>query len=247
LYLLIYFYLISSDLASSFLGASGPNNSSYAPQALLINLTMTSVEDIISGMEFQTLTTIKGRPNYKNINTIRRQIYANVASVESLRGGAHGHLGQIMTAATYLTVMATLYNNPPNPCPLPPRPSAAFPAKWDDTKAAHKRALDEYNTSHNLDKTINQQIIKAVKDPIFLKPIENHITGFSRVTARTMLQYLFNAYGNINPLQLDANDTMMKEQWDPSTPIIYLFSRIQDGVDKADASNAPTPSTRSWR
>jgi hypothetical protein len=31
----------------------------------------------------------------------------------------------------------------------------------------------------------------------------------------------------------------MKEQWDPSTLIIYLFSKIQDGLDKADAGNAP--------
>jgi hypothetical protein len=31
---------------------------------------------------------------------------------------------------------------------------------------------------------------------------------------------------------------MMKEQWDPSTPIIYLFSKIQDGVDKSDAGYA---------
>jgi hypothetical protein len=46
-------------------------------------------------------------------------------------------------------------------------------------KAAHKRQLDEFNTSSNFDKAIKQQIIKAVKDPIFLKPIENHITGFS--------------------------------------------------------------------
>jgi hypothetical protein len=54
-----------------------------------------------------------------------------------------------------------------------------------------------------------------------------------------MLQYIFNASDNITPLQLDANDIVMKEQWDPSTPIIYLFSKIQDGVDKADAGNAP--------
>jgi hypothetical protein len=54
-----------------------------------------------------------------------------------------------------------------------------------------------------------------------------------------MLQYLFNANGNIAPLQLDANDTTMKERWDPSTPIIYIFSKIQDGEDKADAGNAP--------
>jgi hypothetical protein len=199
---------------------------------------MTSVEDIISGMEYHTLTAIKGRPNYENINTIHRQIYANAASVKSRRGGAHGHLGQITTAATYVTVMATPYNNPPNPGSLPPLPAAAFPAQWDDTKAAHKRALDEYNTSHNLDKAINQQIIKAVKDPIFLKLIENHIAGFSRVTAHTMLQYVFNAYGNIIPLQLDANDTMIKEQWDPSTTIIFIFSRIQYGMDKADAGTA---------
>jgi hypothetical protein len=32
---------------------------------------------------------------------------------------------------------------------------------------------------------------------------------------------------------------MMKEQWDPSTPIVYLFSRIQYGVDKADAGTPP--------
>jgi hypothetical protein len=80
--------------------------------------------------------------------------------------------------------------------------------------------------------------VRAIKDPIFLKPIENHITGFSSVTVRTMLQYLFKAYSIITPQQLDFNYKMMKEQWDPSTLIIYLFSKILDGVDKAAAGNA---------
>jgi hypothetical protein len=44
---------------------------------------MTTVEDIVSGMEYQELTAIQGRPNYKKGNTIRRQIYANAASVDS--------------------------------------------------------------------------------------------------------------------------------------------------------------------
>jgi hypothetical protein len=190
-------------------------------------------------MEYQELTAIQGRPNYENINTIHRQIYANAASIDSQRGCPHGHPGQIMTPATYLMVTATSYNNPPNPGPLPPRPAAVPPQQWEDTKAAHKRASDEYNTSNNFDKAIKQQIVRAIKDPIFLKPIENHITGFSRVTARTMLQYLCNAYGNITPQQLDINYKMTKEQWEPSTPLIFLFSKIQDGVDKADAGNAP--------
>jgi hypothetical protein len=99
--------------------------------------------------------------------------------------------------------------------------------------------LDEYNISNNFDKAIKQKISKAIKDPIFLKPIENHISGFSRVEARAMFHYLFNAYGNITPLRLDDNDTMMKEHWDAATPIIYLFSKNQDGVYKTDAGNVP--------
>jgi hypothetical protein len=85
---------------------------------------MTTVEDIVSGMEYQDLTAINSRPNYENVNKIRRQIYANAASVDSLQGGPHGHLGQIMMPATYLTVTAKPYNNPKNPGPLPPRPAA---------------------------------------------------------------------------------------------------------------------------
>jgi hypothetical protein len=88
---------------------------------------MTTFEDIVLGMEYQELTAIQGRQNYKNVNTIRRQIYANAASGDSQRGGPHGHLGQIMTPSTYLTVTATPYNNPPNPGPIPPRPAAVSP------------------------------------------------------------------------------------------------------------------------
>jgi hypothetical protein len=82
---------------------------------------------------------------------------------------------------------------------------------------------------NNLDKAIKQQVIKAITDPIFLKPLENHISGYSRVSARAMIQFLFDVYCNITPLQLDVNDKIMKEQWDQSTPIIYLFLKIQEG------------------
>jgi hypothetical protein len=31
---------------------------------------------------------------------------------------------------------------------------------------------------------------------------------------------------------------MINDQWDPSTPNIYLFSKNKEGDDKADAGNA---------
>jgi hypothetical protein len=106
-------------------------------------------------------------------------------------------------------------------------------------KLSHKSGSDEYTTLNNLDKAVNQQIIKAVTGPIFSKPLESHSSGYFRVTIRAMIQFLFRAYSNTTPLGLDANDIMMKEKWDPSIPIIYLFSKIQDGVEKADAVNTP--------
>jgi hypothetical protein len=143
-----------------------------------------------------------------------------------------------MSPATYLTVSAALFT-PPNPCQLPPRPGNLFTQQWQDTKSAHQWGVGEYTTYNNLDKSVNQQIIKLSVDPIFLKPLENHISGYSHVTANAMIHFLFNEYRNITPLQLDANGKMTKEQWDPLTPITCLLSEIQDGFDKADAGNAP--------
>jgi hypothetical protein len=131
-----------------------------------------------------------------------------------------------MSPAAYLTVSSAPFTTPPNPGLLPPCPANLFPQQWEDVKATHKRGLDEYTTTNNLDKAVKEQILKAISDPIFLKPLENHVSGYSRVTARAMIQFIFNSYGNITLLQLDANDKMMKEQWDPSTPIIYLFAKI---------------------
>jgi hypothetical protein len=117
-----------------------------------------------------------------------------------------------MLSAAYLTVSSAPFTTPPNPGPLPPRPANLFPQQWEDVQATHIRGLEEYTTSNNLDKAVKQQIIKAIVDPIFLKPLENHISGYLRVTVRAMIQFLFNSYEKITPLQLDANEKMMKEQ-----------------------------------
>jgi hypothetical protein len=134
------------------------------------------------------------------------------------------HRGGIHLPVTYLSVYFAPFTTPPNPGQLPPRPGNLFPQKWEDMKLAHKRGADEYTTSNNLDKVVKQQIIKAITEPIFIKHLENNISGYSRVAARAMIQFLFDSYVNIT---------------NPSTPIVYLISEIQDGVDKADAGNTP--------
>jgi hypothetical protein len=115
---------------------------------------MTTVEYIISGMEYPTLTTINDCPTYESIHKICHQIYANASSVDSHRGGINDHLGQIMSPATYMTVSAAPFTTPPNPGQLPRRPCNLSPHQWEDIKATHQRGLDECTTSNNLDKVI---------------------------------------------------------------------------------------------
>jgi hypothetical protein len=132
---------------------------------------MASMEEIISGMEYPILTPINGHSTYERINKIRQHIYANTSSVDSHRGDINGHLGQIMSSATYITVSTAPFTTPPNPGQLPPRPGNLFPRNWEYMKLTHQRGADKYTTSNNLDKAVNQQIIKVTADPIFLKPL----------------------------------------------------------------------------
>jgi hypothetical protein len=67
-------------------------------------------------------------------------------------------------------------------------PGKSVPQQWEDRKLTHQQGLDKYITSNNLDNVIKQQMIKAITDPIFLKSLENHISGFYRIIKRAMIQ-----------------------------------------------------------
>jgi hypothetical protein len=138
---------------------------------------MTSVEYIILGIKYPIITTTNGRLTYEGINKISRQIYANALGVDSHRGSINGHLGQIMSPATYLAMSSAPFITPSNPGQLPPRQRNLFPQQWDTMKLAHKRGAYKYTTSNNLDKAVKQHVIKVITDPIFLTTLENHISG----------------------------------------------------------------------
>ena len=66
---------------------------------------MTSVptpDEFIASFPNATIPKIDGQPDYESLNNIRRLLKENAASVPStLGGGIFGHLGLIVSAATY--------------------------------------------------------------------------------------------------------------------------------------------------
>ena len=55
----------------------------------------------------------------------------------------------------------------------------------------------------------------------------------------SILQHLFHDYGNITPLELEDNDTKMRDTWDPNSPFDCLVKQIEDGQDYADDGGQP--------
>jgi hypothetical protein len=55
------------------------------------------------------------------------------------------------------------------------------------------------------------------------------------MTIRDMLTHLMTRYGNITSHDLDTNDQLFRQDYDPSQPIEALFKQIEDCMHYADA------------
>ena len=84
--------------------------------------------------EFPQLDKIHGAPTFESLSRLKRQLKANAQSVASdLGGGAHGHLGLVLSPAEYRSVSATPYQMPPLPGPL------TIPRGSDSAEAVRRR------------------------------------------------------------------------------------------------------------
>ena len=76
----------------------------------------STVDYLKTHFEYPELTKVHERPNYELLRKIKNELKANAARVTtSLGGGAHGHLGFVLTPAEYALVSAVPYVRPGPP------------------------------------------------------------------------------------------------------------------------------------
>ena len=56
----------------------------------------------------------------------------------------------------------------------------------------------------------------------------NKYRGFTGVRARKILEHLFTNYGEIIAQEIVENRVKLGEEWDPTTPIQTLVTKVQD-------------------
>jgi formylmethanofuran dehydrogenase subunit A len=67
-----------------------------------------TVEEIINGFPNPVLPKIDHEPTFEDIQVTTRMLNANAISIPSMAGGgAHGHMGIIMTQVEYATISAS--------------------------------------------------------------------------------------------------------------------------------------------
>jgi hypothetical protein len=69
--------------------------------------------------------------------------------------------------------------------------------------------------------------------------LNDNMVGYANISARDMLDHLFETYGNITAVDLEINFEHMRRAWDPQQPVETLFKQIQDCDEYSEAGGVP--------
>ena len=204
---------------------------------------MTSVptpDEFIASFPNATIPKIDGQPDYESLNNIRRLLKENAASVPStLGGGIFGHLGLIVSAATYTGIAPdTPYVTPANPGAIPPIAATATQAQITVAERNHKENLRLWREFQSLHTALKSQLTNAIPE-IYLRAIRNRHVGFAQRNIQEIFNHLFTNYGNISPQDIVNNQERMMKAWNPEMPLENLIDQIEDCQEFAESAGQP--------
>jgi hypothetical protein len=195
-----------------------------------------TVEDVMASFPHPVLPTVQGEPDYQTINATRKFLQANSWAIDtSLGGGTFGHLGPIISDASYAIITPTTDAGPTlwTSAPAPGRARANTDRTAAQISAAHhiwEEDVQTYCTYTSVQQALKKQII-SVLEPMYLDILNDSMVGYANISARDMLVHLFETYGNITAVNLEINFEHMRRAWDPQQPVESLFKQIQYCAD----------------
>jgi hypothetical protein len=138
-----------------------------------------------------------------------------VHRISSGGGGALGHLGIILSIATYATVApAHPWENPEPPGGAPNEMVGGTAAALLAERRHWEEAVVIFRTCTIVEQELKKQIITEF-EPMYLEILNNDMVGFSNTTSRDILEHLFLSYGSITAVDLEHNWENIPKTWDP--------------------------------
>jgi hypothetical protein len=149
-----------------------------------------TVEDTITSFSHPILPTVQGEPDYQTIHAIRKIPQANARAIDThLGGGALGHLGLIVSDASYAMVAPTtpagptLWLNPTAPGRAPENMDQGTVAPISASRHVWTEAVLTFCTFNTVQQALKKHII-TVFEPMHLNIINDNMVGFANISAR---------------------------------------------------------------
>jgi hypothetical protein len=156
------------------------------------------------------LLTVEVEPEYQTIHATRKFLQANLRAINThLDGGTLGHLGLIISDASYAMIAPPTAGEPtlwetPN---APGRAPATMDGKAAQISAARHIWEDDvqtYRTCTSIQQALKKRIT-SVFEPMYLDILNDNMVGYVNISAIEMLDHLFETYGNITAVDLEIN------------------------------------------
>jgi hypothetical protein len=152
-------------------------------------------------------------------------------------------LGLIISDVSYSNIAPptaeapTLWETPNAPGRAP---ATTYGTAAQSSAARHvcEEDVQTYRTYTSVQQALKKQII-SVFEPMHLEILNDNILGYANISARDMLDHLFETYGNITAVDLEINSERMRRAWDLQQPVETLFKQIQDCADYSEAGGVP--------
>ena len=189
------------------------------------------------------LTKLVGTPNNTSIQILAREVIANARAIPSIRGGgAHGHLGLVLTDVAYRNLTGGIpFTLPAHPGEAPTPPAAgASQFEVAEQIRVYKSTIEELTRAATLREELKRQILAAV-DSLYLTAIEDATFGFATVSVADMITHLQNTYGTLTRADLEKNRASIATLWTPSEPLELLWGRLREVQRIATFAQEPIP------
>jgi hypothetical protein len=198
-----------------------------------------TVEEIINSLPNPVLPKIDNKHTFADIQVTTCLLNANSISVPSIMGGgAHDHLGIIMTQVEYAVISATPWVEPFNPGAIPIIPPGTNAVDAVQIARMNDEFLCIYTNIINVYQALKRIIIEAYNN-MYTSQLEYYLLQYANCTALKVLVHLKQIYGFINPTQLADNYNKMMAPINFQDPIENLFKQIEYGVRYANTGMQP--------
>jgi hypothetical protein len=164
-------------------------------------------------------------PTNLTLSILHRELNNYAMGITSERGGgAHGHLGLVMTAAEYLIIANQAYVHPVHPG-VNPLPGLTAPQITENNRI-HAAAITEFKTYRETEATLKRMLLQAVPST-YTEELQDHQLGYAKVTTKDILAHLDTTYGTVSFDDLTKNLENLHTPWNGDKPIETLWAQVQ--------------------